>query len=54
MTGNGNGICAVMQNRGSGSYGTWTLTNVYIHDNTIQMTRGITSIEKPFRPASYL
>lgn len=44
VTGNDNGIGAVERNRGSGQYGTWTLTNVNIHDNTIGMTRGLTGL----------
>jgi len=53
VTGNDNGIGAVMQNRGSGSRGTWVLTNVYVHDNTVQMSRGITGIQQSVGDPSY-
>jgi len=53
VTGNDNGIGAVMQNRGSGSYGTWILTGVYVHDNTVQMSRGITGIQQSVGDLSY-
>src|SRR5262245_37285520 len=35
MTGGGNGIVLIQQNRGSGAYGTYTTTNNQIHDNII-------------------
>jgi Right handed beta helix region/Calx-beta domain len=35
MTGGGNGIVLIQQNRGSGTYGTYTTTGNQIHDNTI-------------------
>ncbi len=35
MTGGGNGIVLIQQNRGSGAYGTYTTTGNQIHDNII-------------------
>ena len=35
MTGGGNGIVMIQQNRGSGTYGTYTTTGNQIHDNII-------------------
>ena len=35
MTGGGNGIVMIQQNRGSGTFGTYTTTGNQIHDNTI-------------------
>ncbi len=35
MTGGGNGIVLIQQNRGSGTFGTYTTTGNQIHDNTI-------------------
>ena len=35
MTGGGNGIVLIQQNRGSGTYGTYTTTGNQIHDNII-------------------
>src|SRR5262249_25336609 len=35
MTGGGNGIVMIQQNRGYGTYGTYTTTGNQIHDNTI-------------------
>ena len=35
MTGGGNGIVMIQQNRGSGTFGTYTTTGNQIHDNTV-------------------
>ena len=35
MTGGGNGIVMIQQNRGSGTFGTYTTTGNQIHDNII-------------------
>jgi parallel beta-helix repeat protein len=35
VTGNGNGISLIQQNRGSGTRGAWIVQNVNVHDNTI-------------------
>jgi parallel beta-helix repeat protein len=40
VSGNANGITAVQQNRGSGTYGAHIVSNVYVHDNTVSMTNG--------------
>ena len=39
---NYNGITAIQQNRGSGIYGPWVTRNVYVHDNDVTMTQGLT------------
>ena len=40
VVGNYNGITAIQQNRGSGAYGARIVQNLYVHDNTVDMTRG--------------
>jgi parallel beta-helix repeat protein len=35
MTGGGNGVVLIQQNRGSGTYGPWVTTGNHIHDNVI-------------------
>ena len=35
MTGGGNGVVLIQQNRGSGTYGPWVTTDNHIHDNII-------------------
>ena len=40
VSGNFNGIAAVQQNRGSGAYGTHLVKNLYVHDNTVDVTKG--------------
>jgi len=37
VTDNARGITALQQNRGSGSYGTFSVENLYVHDNIITM-----------------
>jgi hypothetical protein len=39
---NEHGIGLIQQSRGSGPYGTYTVQNVYVHDNTIRMPKGMT------------
>jgi len=36
----GNGISLIQQNRGSGAYGAWITQNVYVHNNTIDLSSG--------------
>ena len=35
MTGGGNGVVLIQQNRGSGKFGPYATTNNHIHDNII-------------------
>ena len=44
VTGNANGIGAVQQNRGSGSFGPHLVQNLYVHDNTVTMPSGHSGI----------
>lgn len=53
VTGNDNGIGLVMQNRGSGTYGTWQLANVSVHDNQVDMTTGVTGLVESVNDTSY-
>jgi hypothetical protein len=39
---NVHGITLIQQQRGSGAYGTYLVQNVYVHDNTIRMSSGMT------------
>lgn len=38
VAGNWNGIAGLMHDRGSGLYGRWELTNLYVHDNDVEMS----------------
>lgn len=42
LSGNGNGIALIQQPRGSGTFGPWEVRNVWVHDNDITMTSGLT------------
>jgi parallel beta-helix repeat protein len=44
VEGNANGITAVQQARGSGSYGEYLVRNVYVHDNRVTMRSGRSGI----------
>lgn len=44
VDGNANGIAAVQSARGTGKYGEYRLTNLYVHDNTVVMAGGRTGI----------
>lgn len=44
VDGNANGIAAVQSARGTGKYGEYRLTNLYVHDNTVVMAEGRTGI----------
>jgi parallel beta-helix repeat protein len=44
ISGNRNGITAIQTNRGSGAYGPHLTSNLYVHDNTITMARGVTGV----------
>jgi len=44
VTGNFNGIAGIQQNRGSGAYGPYALENLWVHDNVVSMTRGLTGV----------
>ena len=37
---NGNGIAGIQQNRGSGLYGPHLLSNLWVHDNTVDASGG--------------
>jgi parallel beta-helix repeat protein len=41
---NANGITAVQQRRGSGAHGAYDVSNLWVHDNTVTMTRGMTGL----------
>lgn len=40
LSGNGNGIAGIQQDRGSGPYGERLLANLFVHDNTIDLGDG--------------
>jgi len=50
---NMNGISLQGRNRGAGAYGTWSLSNVYVHDNVITMSRGLTGLVQNVGDDSY-
>ncbi len=39
---NEHGVALIQQNRGSGAHGAYNVQNVWVHDNTIRMARGMT------------
>jgi nitrous oxidase accessory protein NosD len=44
VDGNANGIAAVQSARGTGRYGDYRVTNLYVHDNVITLDRGSTGL----------
>jgi hypothetical protein len=44
VEGNADGIAAVQQDRGSGRYGAYQLANLWVHDNTVTMSQGLTGV----------
>ncbi len=44
VTDNANGILGVQRDRGSGSLGPYQVSNLFVHDNTITMSRGYTGL----------
>lgn len=53
LVGNDNSLGAVMQNRGSGIYGTWQLIAATFHDNTVTQRQGLTGIQQGVGDPSY-
>jgi parallel beta-helix repeat protein len=53
VTGNGDGIAAIQQDRGDGDYGPLQVINLYVHDNTISMTIGETGLAQDIDDDSY-
>ena len=53
LEGNADGIGAVQQNRGSGKYGPYQVSNLWVHDNTIDMTVGFTGMVQDIGDKSY-
>jgi parallel beta-helix repeat protein len=50
---NADGIGAVQQSRGSGKYGPYQVSNLWVHDNTIDMTVGFTGLVQDIGDRSY-
>ncbi len=44
IEGNAHGIAATQQNRGSGAFGAHQVWNLYVHDNVVSMTNGMTGL----------
>ena len=44
VTDNGDGIAGIQQDRGEGAFGPYEIRNLWVHDNTVTMTRGQTGI----------
>ncbi len=44
VEGNKNGIVALQDERGRGAYGAYQLRNLFVHDNTVVMPRGVSGI----------
>jgi parallel beta-helix repeat protein len=53
VEGNADGIGAVQQNRGSGQYGPYQISNLWVHDNTVSMTQGWTGLVEDVGDPSY-
>jgi parallel beta-helix repeat protein len=53
LEGNADGIGAVQQARGSGKYGPYQVSNLWVHDNTIDMTVGVTGMVQDIGDKSY-
>lgn len=41
---NHNGITGIQRDRGAGAHGVYDLRNLYVHDNTVRMSSGVTGI----------
>lgn len=50
---NGNGITAVQQPRGTGAHGPWVVENLWVHDNVVTMTSGMSGVGQDFGDNSY-
>jgi parallel beta-helix repeat protein len=50
---NAGGIVGVQQNRGSGPYGAYQVSNLWVHDNTVRLTQGYMGIGQDVGDTSY-
>ncbi len=50
---NADGIVAVQQRRGSGARGPYEVSNLWVHDNTVVMVRGVTGLAQDIGDRSY-
>lgn len=50
---NANGIVAAQQRRGSGARGPYEISNLWVHDNTVVMVRGVTGLAQDVGDTSY-
>jgi hypothetical protein len=50
---NANGIVAVQQRRGSGARGPYEVSNLWVHDNSVVMVRGVTGLAQDVGDTSY-
>ena len=50
---NWHGIAALQQARGSGAYGRYEVENLWVHDNTVRMNRGMTGLAQDIGDTSY-
>jgi parallel beta-helix repeat protein len=53
VEGNADGIGAIQQKRGSGRYGPYQISNLWVHDNTVSMTEGLTGLVQDVGDTSY-
>jgi parallel beta-helix repeat protein len=50
---NAGGIAAAQQRRGTGAYGPWEISNLWVHDNTVRVAQGYTGLVQDIGDTSY-
>ena len=53
LSGNADGIGCYQEARGSGAYGPYEISNLYVHDNVVRLTTGMTGLAQSVGDVSY-